>query len=208
MVYAFALKFRVFVNTTMDNHESHAGYKQLTDVQIAKCLTLHQMGKTQEEIAEELGHNQSTVSRTLKTYNYETFTGRANQHGRSRKTSEANDRHLAIITKQNYDRSLADITNLSSLPILVKIATRCLKEVDLISRYKRRKPFLSKSHKKAGLEYAKTYENWTPEDWKKVIFSDECLIRVGVDTRRQKVIRPRGAASKNDTFNQPSNQHM
>lgn len=194
MVCALTNTFLAFVNTGMANHASHIGYKQLRDVQIAKCLTLHREGETQETIAKELGCNQSTVCRILSTYDYETFTGRVNQHGRPRKTSEADDRHLAVIAKRNYDRPLADITNLSTLPISVTTATRRLKEVDLVSRYKRKKPFLSKAHKEARLEWARTYQNWTPEDWSKVIFSDECLIRVGVDTRRQRVIRPPGAA--------------
>ena len=39
-----------------------------------------------------------------------------------------------------------------------------------------------------------TYKDWTAEDRKKVIFSDECVLCVGVDPHRQWVIRPKGQA--------------
>src|SRR5579859_6472101 len=169
-------------------------YHQLNDIQIAKCLTLDRDGKTQQEIADELGCNQSIVQRTLKHYSYETFTGRDQTHGRPRKMTEADDRHLTIIAKRNYNLPLRDITNLSGLPISIKTATRRLKEVDLVSWYKYYKPYLSKEHKQARLEWAHKYENWTIEDWKKVVFSDECLMHVGVDSHRQRVLRPPGTA--------------
>ena len=111
-----------------------------------------------------------------------------------RKTTKEDERRLIVTTKCNYDKPLSDITNLSGLNISVTTATRRLKEVNLISRYKRRKPFLKLKHKKAQLEWAQNYKDWTVEDWKKVIFSDKCLMRVGVDLHRQCVIRPTGAA--------------
>ena len=126
-----------------------SGYKHLTDVEIAKCLTLNKNGWKQERIANELGCCQSTVQRTLAKYTYETFVTRTQTPGRPRKTTAEDDRHLIVTAKCNYDKPLADITNLSGLNISVKTATRRLKEVDLMSRYKRKKPFLKPKHKAA-----------------------------------------------------------
>ena len=39
-----------------------------------------------------------------------------------------------------------------------------------------KKPKLSKVHKRARLQWALEHENWTLEDWKKVIWSDETKI--------------------------------
>ena len=54
------------VNKTMAQDNAHPGYKQLTDIQNTKCLTLDRNRKTQRAIATELGCDYSTVSRTLK----------------------------------------------------------------------------------------------------------------------------------------------
>jgi hypothetical protein len=42
------------------------------------------------------------------------------------------------------------------------------------------------------LEWANKYKDWTVEDWKRVIWSDESSMWVGVSPRRQWVIRPPG----------------
>jgi hypothetical protein len=41
----------------------------------------------------------------------------------------------------------------------------------------------------ARLKWALAHKDWTVEDWKRVIWSDECMIQIGVDPRRQWVIR-------------------
>ena len=48
-----------------------------------------------------------------------------------------------------------------------------------------KKPYLSEKHKKARLEFAKRHKDWTIEDWKKVIWSDETKINIfGSDGRQ------------------------
>ena len=141
-----------------------------------------------------MGCNQSTIQRALKQHDYETFVERKQYPGRPRKTTAEDDRHLIITAKRNFDLPFRDITNLSGLNISPKTTARRCKEVELISRYAHRKPFLKAEHKKARLEWANTYKDWTVEDWMRVIFSDECLIRIGVDPQRRRVLRPNGTA--------------
>jgi len=50
---------------------------------------------------------------------------------------------------------------------------------------KKKKPFLSKRHRKARMDFALTHQYWTMEDWKKVVWSDETKInRLGSDGRK------------------------
>lgn len=55
---------------------------------------------------------------------------------------------------------------------------RRLKEVNLHGRVARRKPHLTAEHKKKRLKWARKYENWTIQEWSRVIFSDESNIEV------------------------------
>ena len=45
-----------------------------------------------------------------------------------------------------------------------------------IKKKKKKKPKLSKVHRKARLDWALRHENWTTEDWKRVIWSDETKV--------------------------------
>jgi len=178
----------------MDENTPPSGYRHLSDVEVMKCLTFDKDGWTQRAIADELNCSQSTVNRILKEYDYKTFTQRRQHPGPARKTTKEDDRHLIIIVKRHYDLPFRDITNLSGLPISARTVARRCKEVELVSRYAQRKPFLTSIHKKARLKWALQYINNMVQDWAKVIFSDECLMKVGVNPRRRRVLRPPGKA--------------
>jgi transposase len=66
-----------------------------------------------------------------------------------------------------------------------KTVRRALKEVGLKAIIKQKKPKLSPHHIKARYEFALKHKDWTVDDWKCVIFSDETKInRLGSDGRR------------------------
>jgi transposase len=173
----------------MDQNKQSPGYKQLTDLQVKQILTLDRMGMSQQRIADEAGCSQATVSRVLKGYEYENFTGRPSKPGPTRKTTERDDRYIIRVAKANHTLPFRDISNLAGVDLSPRSVQRRLKEVDLVSRYARRKPLLTAKHKKDRMEWAKRYENWTQQDWEKVIWSDEALMRIGQDPRRRRVIR-------------------
>ena len=60
-----------------------------------------------------------------------------------------------------------------------------LRNNGLVSRVKRKKPYLSKEHQKRRLEFAKKYENWTIENWSRVIWSDESKFKIFRSDRKQ-----------------------
>ena len=50
---------------------------------------------------------------------------------------------------------------------------------------KKKRPFLSKKHRKERMDFALAHQDWTVEDWKKVVWSDETKInRFGSDGRK------------------------
>lgn len=51
---------------------------------------------------------------------------------------------------------------------------RRLRKVGLHGRKAKRKSYLSTTHKRARLTFARDHEDWTAEQWSKGIFSDEC----------------------------------
>ncbi|KAL1923169.1 uncharacterized protein VTP21DRAFT_9545 [Calcarisporiella thermophila] len=69
--------------------------------------------------------------------------------------------------------------------ISVNTVREALHRNDYVARVKRKKPFLSKRHRLRSLAFAKEYSSWTVEDWSRVIFSDECQIRIFGNERRE-----------------------
>ena len=74
---------------------------------------------------------------------------------------------------------LKTITNQSLSPTTI---WQCLKKASMKAVVKRKHPLLSDKHCKAHLDYAYAYKDWTMEDWKRVIWSDETKINcLGLD---------------------------
>ena len=50
---------------------------------------------------------------------------------------------------------------------------------------KKKKPVLSQKHRKERMDFAIRYKDWTLEDWKRVVWSDETKINcLGSDGRK------------------------
>lgn len=70
------------------------------------------------------------------------------------------------------------------MEVSVKTIRRVLHEAGLSAAEKKAKPKLSPANIKARLEFARSHEEWTIDDWKQVIATDETKInRFGSDGR-------------------------
>lgn len=75
--------------------------------------------------------------------------------------------------------ALQDITGIQVSDATVR---RCLKKQGLEAIAKKKKPLLSAKNVRERLQWAKTHKDWTIDDWKRVIWSDETKInRFGSD---------------------------
>ena len=168
----------------------------LTDVEIASILSFAEADWSTRRIAEKIHRSQTVVSRTLRNYEFESFHTRKPRPKRGRKTSVYDDRLLLRIAKINDHLPFQDIINISGVPISTRTLSRRLNEVQLYSRIRQRKPMLNAHHKHARLAWAQQYKDWTVQDWKRVIWSDECPIQLGGQGCRQRCIRKKGEAYK------------
>jgi hypothetical protein len=79
---------------------------------------------------------------------------------------------------------LHDITNIIDAPISEATVRRRRDEAGLRS-------YIIEER----LNWALKYQDWTVDDWRRVIWSDETIVWIGVNPRRQWVIRPEGDRS-------------
>ena len=75
-----------------------------------------------------------------------------------------------------------ELSNTMETQLHPEAIRRVLRKSGLKAIKKKKKPFLSRKHRQQRLEFARKYSNWTPEDFKRVIWSDETKInRFGSD---------------------------
>ena len=127
------------------------GRTVLSDAEVMRILTLGRTGFKSRAIAAEVNRSQSVVSRVLKTYDYETFKTRDLSRIRKRKTTEHEDRILIRTAKAHDDEPFRDIITRSGINVSQTTLRRRLKEVELFSRIRRRKPVLKPHHRRPRL---------------------------------------------------------
>ncbi|RYG96157.1 hypothetical protein EON65_54840, partial [archaeon] len=75
--------------------------------------------------------------------------------------------------------------------ISARTARRMLHRKGLHAMHMIKKPLLTREHKRRRLEFARTHRDWTVEQWKQVIFSDETVIPArSSDSHRVKWTKP------------------
>ena len=166
--------------------------QHLTDIDIAKILGLGKAEIPQREIASLMNCSQKAVQHALATYTFETFQRRNPRREYHRKTTELEDSDIHQALIHNSFTPLHDITNIIGLPIEEHTVRRRRSETGLGSFVAAEKPGLSDKQVAARLQWALRYKDWTIEDWKKVIWSDESSVWIGVNPCREWVIRPPG----------------
>ena len=74
------------------------------------------------------------------------------------------------------------INSISSTSVTPQTVRNVLKEAGFRSATKKKVPMLKGSHHQQHLKFAQYHENWTMEDWKRVLWTDETKInRIGSD---------------------------
>jgi transposase len=108
--------------------------------------------------------------------------------GRPRILTVRHDRNIARLIKSGECSNAVQVQKklISDENIIISPNTvrRSLKRQGLVARVKKRKPLLLKRHRIARRKFAQKYRNWTIEDWRRVVWSDESKFMIfGSDGR-------------------------
>ena len=132
------------------------------------------------------------VEHTLQKYNFDTFVGHKLRPLRSRKTTKCEDRYLLRAAKQFNNVPLCNISKIVNVPISKATVSRRLHENGYRRYIARKKPYLSAKNIKERLEWAKLYKDWTIEQWKKVVWSDETMLQIRHSSKQRWVTHRKG----------------
>lgn len=149
-----------------------------------KIITLMEnTSKTQTEIAECVGVTKSCVSKIITRYREtgDLSLQYENCGGSNKKLDERDLRKLRKICGNNPRMSAREIQHeLGPRGDSVSLRTvqRGLNQVGCQVRVPKKKPFLTDSHVKKRYEWALDHQEWTIDDWSKVVWSDETAVEL------------------------------
>lgn len=148
-------------------------------------LSLLAQGHSVRKIADEHHISKSKIQeiRTKHLPNVATSLG-----GRPKKLSAQNKRFCVRAITAGRTKSSVAVRMKLEADLGIKVCNNtirnALREAGLEAKEKETKPMLSPKNIKARLEFAKRHQNWTKDDWKRVLWSDETKInRFGSDGR-------------------------
>lgn len=174
--------------------------KQMSVAVKSSIVTLHKENISMREIARRVGYAESAIRKFLKNYAETGSFERKEGSGRKRKTTEREDRDLKFeILKNRFLSASAlkrEMENTNYANVSVRTVERRLNELGFMSRRPVKKPLLTEKMKRNRLQWAKSHENWTFEDWSRVIFSDESKFNLLGQDGKQNVRRRKGERFK------------
>lgn len=137
-----------------------------------------------------------TTNLSISTVRYTLFTDSSRHNGASKSRpgrpkalSERDERHLLRVVRLQPKISYSDIVEKTGLECHRKIVYRILKDHGITNWLVKKRPLLTPEV--AAKRYAWCWErrDWTYDEWKLYIFSDECSVERGTGKRREWVFR-------------------
>ncbi|KAK4521097.1 uncharacterized protein ATC70_013041 [Mucor velutinosus] len=157
---------------------------------VNSAITMLRSNVSIREIAEKLSLGKSTIGRIR----MENCPGvKTSKGGRLRVLSEADKRYcVRKVTKERVSSAVKVTKMLKNFQMKVHPETvrRALRTAGLGAIEKEKKPLLSDANVKKRLAWCKQHKDWTVDDWKRVIWTDETKInRFNSDGRQWAWIR-------------------
>ena len=172
---------------------------QLSKEKRVAIITLTNEGQSVRKIAKTLNVSPSAVAKTIKRYNETGSHEDRPRKGRPRVTSAAEDKFIRVTSLRNRKLTAAQIRDQmnatqssSSRHISRTTVKRRLRESGLHGQIAARKPLLRRGNKQKRFVWAKKHKEWTLDQWKSVLWSDESKFEIFGSNRRVFVRRRKG----------------
>lgn len=162
--------------------------KQISLEQRSAICTLNEEGYSMRQIAEKIGVSYKGVHYTLVRKKATGGNQDRKRSGRPKSTKKQEDDYIVTLSKRNRrltaPQIAATLNETREKPVSITTVKRRLLSAGLRGCVAAKKPRLTSVHKRKRLEWAKTHKNWTVEDWKKVLWTDESKFQIFGSNRR------------------------
>ena len=157
-----------------------------------QILGMARSGKSSRQIGSELHIPYRTVAFVIKRFKAAGSTENIQRPGRPSILTERAKNHLGRISKLNRFAPLRQITN--ELPVNASTTTfrNALKERGTKLYMAAKKPKITPKNIQERKDWCGNVADWSEEEWRKVIWSDESSVELGLSSRKVKVWRKEG----------------
>jgi transposase len=166
---------------------------QLSLVERAAIVTLHGVGWTGRDIAQEFRCSENTVSLWLKRWEKTRSLEDAERSGRPRCTTDDTDQEMMLYSNSHHKALPRDIQRELELPVSARTVRRRLAEIDLHTFVRRHEHQFTELDLKRRIAFAEGYSHWADKEWGRVLWSDHTLFTLDYQSREY-VMRPPGHA--------------
>lgn len=153
-------------------------------------------GRSQRLTARTVGVTLSTVQRVLLRFHETGSNLRRSGTGRARCTTAREDRYMVSTILRNRFLTAVDVRNhhvrAGGNNLSTDTVRRRLAEANLKPLRPANGPKLERHHRQSRLRYCREHENWSLDDWSRVMFSDESRFCLYKHDGRKKVYRRPG----------------
>jgi transposase len=158
------------------------GKKSIHPTVRAQVVALDGAGLNQVEISNQLKISRCCVQNAIKKYKKLRRYDDLKHTGRPKKISDREVRHLKKLVKGDSRLSAtkiaSDLNSSLPKPVTTRTVRRYLKDLGFEYVVKIKKQWLSARHRQQRVAWCRQHLNWTQDDWRKVIFSDESTFYV------------------------------
>ncbi|RYY43695.1 MAG: hypothetical protein EOO06_19325 [Chitinophagaceae bacterium] len=170
-------------------------YHRVGEVKRIHILMLKERGCTISQIAHQTKVRQRTVEAVLHKRKQHHTIQDLPKTGRPSILDDRTKRRLARMALRGDVKTATELAKtaaaLDIAHISQRTARRVLHDEGLKAMHTIKKPLLTRTHKRKRLDFALTHRDWTVQQWKQVIFSDETTILARPsDTHKLKWVKP------------------
>lgn len=174
--------------------------KEISLEKRAQIEILRKVGNSIGKIAQIVGVSKNGVQTTLARFAQTKSHSDQKRSGRPRKTAATDDRYIVRLSNRDRFKSPSEIrtevNETLDAPISTNTVKKRLREAGYFGRVAVKKPLLKPEHRRKRLKFARKHRNWTMEQWKSVLWSDESKFELFGTKRRQYVRRKVGERYK------------
>lgn len=173
------------------------GSRRHMDMETAtRAVILLQEGESQRTVAIRLRVSRRAIRNVWERYQETGTVARRHGSGRRRATTDHEDRYIRLTARRERTVTARTLQTRLRQSTGTRVSDQTIRnrlhENGQRSRRRVVRLKLTRRHRAARLRFARDHSNWTMDNWRTVLFTDECKIKFFSDDRRVRVWRREG----------------